>query len=353
MAKSEFLMLAHKYDPKKHFVGNYFLSTKLDGIRALWDGGISKGIPAREVPWANIAKDARLREEVICTGLWSRYGHVIHCPEWWSSKLPQIFLDGELYIKPNSWQELSSIVKRYDKNLTWNKVKYIILDSPPPQIIFEDKIINNTNYKKTFSGIIQWIKNKGGENLFIKPQPFLFTYEKLQNSIQNEYYMVHEQHNIPLHNSQFYIEEQLEKVVEEGLVIRNPMAIYICERTHNLLKYKPYEDDEGIVTGYIWGEETELGSKLLGMMGSLIVNYKGHEFALSGFKDIERKMIFLDHRKGMPANDEGICCHKEKVNSYIGNPMFPRGSTITFRYRELSDKGVPKEARYLRKYKGI
>lgn len=349
MAKSEFLQLCHKYDPQKHFVGNWFLSTKLDGIRAFWDGGVTSGILANQVPWANTEKDKR---EIICTGLWSRYGKVIHAPAWWTAHIPKIPLDGELYCGPRSWQELSSIVKRLPENQlekSWTKIKFMILDSPPLERIFENKIINTTNYKKTFNEIIK--SSTYLEKVLIKPQPFIFVYEKLNKIIDSEYCMVHEQFNIPLHNSRQYIEEQLEKVIElggEGIVIRNPMSTYECCRSHNVLKYKPYLDDEGTVIGYIWGTETELGSKLLGLMGSLIIKYKDKEFNLSGFTDSERKMVYVDHRMGKSANNEGICCPGERVNPYIENPKFPYGTTITFRYRELSDRGIPKEARFFR-----
>ncbi|MCH7649284.1 MAG: hypothetical protein IIA83_11860 [Thaumarchaeota archaeon] len=33
----------------------------------------------------------------------------------------------------------------------------------------------------------------------------------------------------------------------------------------------------------------------------------------------------------------------------IYNPKFPRGSIVTYRYRESTDDGLPKEARFWRK----
>ena len=40
---------------------------------------------------------------------------------------------------------------------------------------------------------------------------------------------------------------------------------------------------------------------------------------------------------------------EQQVPDWIENPMFPRGSKVTFRFRELTDDGIPKEARYWRK----
>lgn len=39
--KRQFLMLAHDYDPKKHSILGWYMSEKLDGLRAWWDGGIT------------------------------------------------------------------------------------------------------------------------------------------------------------------------------------------------------------------------------------------------------------------------------------------------------------------------
>ena len=59
MPKNEFLMLAHKYDVNKHHVDGWFISEKLDGMRCMWDGGVTCGLEKTEVPWANCTKDAR------------------------------------------------------------------------------------------------------------------------------------------------------------------------------------------------------------------------------------------------------------------------------------------------------
>ncbi len=350
--KREFLQLAQKYDAKKHFVANWYLSEKLDGIRCFYDGGISTGIPAAEIPWANVQKDGRLRDQSIATGLWSRYGKVIHAPDWWLNFLPRIPLDGELWISNGSWQKLTSIVKKFNKGNEWDQVKFMVLDAPPLCTVFEDGHINNTNYKKNFNLIISWIKAQGHSDMFVKPEPFIFIYERLKQRItENTHLKIHEQKQIPMKGYQEYVESELKNIVDnggEGVIIKNPMGRYTCERSWNVLKYKPYLDDEGYVLGYRWGKETELGSKLLGLMGSMIVGYMGKQFELSGFTDAERKMIHIIDKKD--AHEVGEVFPGEVVSHGITNPMFPIGSKITFRFRELSDSGVPKEGRYLRTF---
>ena len=44
----EFVQLAQVYDPKKHGIAGWFVSEKLDGMRCLWDGGITRGLPVVE-----------------------------------------------------------------------------------------------------------------------------------------------------------------------------------------------------------------------------------------------------------------------------------------------------------------
>src|SRR5205809_6855024 len=97
---SEFLMLAHKYVPERDSerIKGWYCSQKLDGVRAMWDGGVSRGLLASEVPWANVEKDYRYIEENRATGLWSRLGKVIHAPDWFLDQLPLYPMDGELWI---------------------------------------------------------------------------------------------------------------------------------------------------------------------------------------------------------------------------------------------------------------
>ena len=66
----EFLMLAKPYQNDK--VIGWFLSEKLDGMRAFWDGGVTRG--KYGPPWNN--------QNIKATGLWSRYAKVIHAPDW-------------------------------------------------------------------------------------------------------------------------------------------------------------------------------------------------------------------------------------------------------------------------------
>jgi ATP-dependent DNA ligase len=158
------------------------------------------------------------------------------------------------------------------------------------------------------------------------------------------------------------LDERLFEITEaggEGLILRKPNSLWVPERSHQVLKVKKLDDAEGIVTGFTWGRETDKGSKLLGKMGALILDFNGKKLELSGFTDAEREMALecqTTAPDGMPwrehyaaAIEIGRLHPGEIVQAGIFNPKFPRGSRVSFRYRELSDSGIPKEARYWRK----
>lgn len=354
MAKREFLQLAHTLNPKKHSVAGFFMSEKLDGMRAYWDGGISRGLPIDQVPWANTAKLDRLKDPVVATGLWSRYGIAIRAPEFWLDALPKVPLDGELYLGRKKFQQLVSITKAFASGDRWEAVQYKVFDAPPDEIVFADGEINNDRYKKKFKDIASWLRGRGRTNPWM-PANIGFTtrYRSLQSLIKdgNDIVQLHEQELLPFNMNEAFgrINCRLADICEadgEGVMIKNPSAYYSCERSYALLKHKPFEDAEGTVVGYTWGRETDKGSKLLGLMGALILKINTGTFKVSGFTDDERRMTYV--HSGESAYIYGCGHPDEEAGSHVHNPNFPRGTTVTYKFRELTDAGLPKEARYHR-----
>ena len=348
MAKREFVQLAHTFKPNKHGIGGFFMSEKLDGMRAFWDGGHTRGTPASEIPFANTEKDFRLKTPPIATGLWSRYGNVIHAPGWWLDHLPEIPLDGELYLGRGEFQSLTSIVKRMDFSGDWTDVRFMVFDTPPLDSIFSDGTINNTNFKKSLSGVRQFFDGCptiSPDKVFASRLAWI-----RKHDIENDFVYLHEQIKLPMSTDRA-VETMYDKLMEvqevhgEGIILKKPEDIWAPERTWNVLKVKPWADAEGTVVGYNWGKEG-VGDKLVGRMGSLILKTDAGNFKLSGFTDAEREMEFVN---GESAYLEG-CKYPDggPVDSAIHNPKFPRGSSVTYKYRELTDDGLPKEARYFR-----
>ena len=355
MAKREFLQLAHKYDPKKHLVGGWLCSEKLDGMRAFWDGGISRGYKCSEVPYANTMKDYRLVELPVATGLWSRAGKAIFAPDWFLDKLPNFACDGELFSGRGSFQYCMSTVKRFDPNDdSWNKIQYVCFGRPSFYDVFAIGQIQDHksfNIKITMSTLEWALNNAVGRAVRIEKATIPSRVDLVEYN--NEVFEWHPQTRLPMSSVDYvpFLEAELDRILGlggEGLMLRNPhIPIEHC-RSHNLLKVKSYEDDEGTIIGYVWGKATDKGSKLLGLMGALRVSYKNKEFLLSGFTEAERELVFKSD--GSSAQDYGSqFADGEAVDiDLITNPQFQVGNTVRFKYRELTDEGLPKEARYMR-----
>lgn len=367
--KQEFVMLAHDHVPEKHGYCAYYASTKLDGIRAFWDGGITRGLSCSEVPWANTAKDDRYKIPPRATGLWTRYGKTLQAPDWFLDSLPQFPLDGEMDC--GNWETLSSIIKKLTPNDSdWEDVTYMVFDSPPLREVLADREIKNQNFKKELRNCFKWAMTRycllGIPLPFAADQKFSTIYANLQKYLpQNKCVQLHKQTQISSASSaaaKAQIEELLEPIIaagEEGLILRSPISFWKPERSYGMLKVKPTKDAEGTVIGYKWGKATDVErsisgestDRLLGLMGSLRIKYEKIEFDLaSGFNLGERKMSLVDGRQSDTVIAHGTTHQGEVIPEWIHNPLFPVGSRITFRYRSLTNEGIPKEARFWRKY---
>ena len=108
---------------------------------------------------------------------------------------------------------------------------------------------------------------------------------------------------------------RIEALSGEGLMLRQPGSAYVAGRSSTLLKVKRFHDAEARVIGHEPGT-----GKHKGRLGALLVQMaNGTRFAVgTGFTDKERE-----------------------------SPV-PIGATITFKYQELSDGGVPRFPSFLR-----
>jgi DNA ligase-1 len=106
----------------------------------------------------------------------------------------------------------------------------------------------------------------------------------------------------------------------EGLVLHRGDALYAAGRGVGLLKLKPYEDAEARVVAINPGH-----GRLAGRMGSIVVRTPdGHRFAIgSGFSDADRS-----------------------------DPP-PVGSWVTYQFNGLTNSGLPRFARFLRRRPGF
>jgi len=313
--KREFLQKA-KYWRENDYVSGWYMSEKLDGIRCFWDGGISVGLWASEIPWSGETKQLR------ATGLWSQYGRVLCAPGWWYKLFPRIPMDGELFAGRQNRQYLSSVVMCDVPNDRWKDVVYAAFDSPAYEEVFKDGMIDSAHFKKQFMGIMSWIASRKFERTvtFNDEISFDTINSILSSELKDKEYIIWcNQLKLPMMSSDCInmIEESCTAISGlggEGLMLRRPVSSWVPERTHNLLKVKPYKIGMGTVISI----EPGLG-RLVGMIGALNIELpNGVKFGLSGLTDEERRL-----------------------SSWIGEK-------VCFKYRDLTDDGLPIEARFCR-----
>src|SRR6266478_1734495 len=246
------LLLAESWDNVTD-LSDWWMSEKLDGVRAYWDG-----------------------KQFL-----SRQGNLYHAPAWFIEGLPEVPLDGELWIDRKKFQRTVSIVRRQDKSDLWNEVKFLVFDAPAASGGFEDRIAFLKDALAT------------GKSRFAR---------------------AHE-HQRCSHLDALRTElARIEALGGEGLMLRQPGSKYVAGRSTTLLKVKSFHDAEALVVGHQAG-----AGRHKGRLGALLVRLAdGTDFAIgTGFSDRER-----------------------------GNPP-AIGATVTFRYQELSDAGVPRFPSYV------
>jgi len=197
------LLLAQTWDNAADLT-DWWMSEKLDGVRAFWDG-----------------------KQFL-----SRQGNVYHAPDWFVAGLPGAALDGELWIGRKQFQRTVSIVRRQDKSDHWKDVRFLVFDAPRCQGGFEERL-------KFLA-----------ETLDAKRQP---------------YARLHEQSRCP---GLAQLREELARVESlggEGLMLRQPGSAYEAGRSFTLLKIKSFRDAEAVVLSHQPGKGKFKG--MLGALG--------------------------------------------------------------------------------------
>ena len=361
LSKREFLMLAQEYEPAKHNVARWYMSIKLDGQRAFWDGGVSRGLLATEVPYANTAKDGRFIEPPRATGLWSRYGKVIHAPAEWLDALPVgMNLDMELWMGNNTFQLLRTITGSITPCVeSWRSVVGYVLDAPGWNQVLQDGELTGPNWQGWLDrSMLAWVEKRSKvtpwRGLGLPDEAFRAIRQARALSEAPLTWVVHGQERLPLHpdDAREAVERALTNVTltgGEGLILRRDTGPWVPKRSWDVLKVKKLRDAEAIVTGFTWGRETDKGSRHLGRMGALVTSFNGKRLELSGFTDEEREVRHRDGWVADSATEESIARAGKDGSKDFYAEHFPIGSLVTFTYRELTDDGIPKEARYARK----
>lgn len=198
-------MLAERYtdaiDPAA-----YWVSEKLDGVRALWDG-------------------QRLR---------FRSGREIVAPAWFLAALPATAVDGELWIGRRRFDELSGLIRREDpQDPAWRAVRYMLFDQPGATGDFSARL--HTLRAIVTAAAVPWLQTIP-------------------------------QRRVP---DRIALQRLLDEIVAgggEGLMLHRADARWQPGRSAALLKLTPWQDAEARVVGYVPGKgrlQGKVGSLLV------------------------------------------------------------------------------------------
>lgn len=219
------LTLAQVY-PDGMDPSGYWVSEKLDGVRAYWDG----------------------------SKLWFRSGQPVGAPAWFTRGFPPQPLDGELWLGRGEFELLSGIVRKVEAvDAEWKQVKFMLFELPLAPGTFTER-----------KDQLQRLAEQAAV-------PWLVAVEQFRVSDRKA------------------LESALLKVVAgggEGLMLHRADAPYTAGRSDDLLKLKPYLDSEAVVVGHLPGKGRHTGR--LGAL--LVEGADGRRFRLgTGFSDAQRE----------------------------------------------------------------
>ena len=207
-------------------VRDYWVSEKLDGVRAYWDG----------------------------RRLLSRRGNVFQAPAWFTEGFPPHPLDGELWLGRGAFEAtLSAVRKQRPVAAEWRQLSYQVFELPGAAGDFSQRLAR---------------------------------LERIVAAVNSPYLKLIPQQRLA---NQAALQGKLDEVVAgggEGLMLHRADSLYETGRSNALLKLKTYEDAEAVVIAHLPGKGRNLGR--LGAL--LVEMPDGRQFKIgSGFSDQERE----------------------------------------------------------------
>ena len=219
------LQLAKVYQPGMPLDG-YWVSEKLDGVRAYWDGA----------------------------QLWSKGGNRIAAPEWFTRGYPDQAMEGELWMGRGRFAEVSAAVRRLRPQAQeWRQIRLMLFDLPESRQPFAVRV----------QEMRALVAASSSYTLEVVTQTPATDHDRLM--------------------------QQLDKVMArggEGLMLHHGDSVYHAGRSDAVLKVKSYQDAEARVTGHVVGQGKFAG--MLGALQ--VETDDGRRFRLgTGFSDAERR----------------------------------------------------------------
>ena len=219
------VMLAKPHKETEDYTG-WWMSEKLDGMRAYWTG----------------------------SELFSRNGKPVHAPKWFMDALPRMALDGELMTGRGQFNETISIVRKQKPvDAEWRRITFHVFDAPMQPGGCEQR----------------WADMQGA----VTGIPFVSAVEQVRCSSKK-------------HLAE--TRATVAKLGGEGIMLRAPKSAYEHRRTGQLLKVKSFQDAEARITGYIPGEGKHAGR--LGAYEAVLLKGPRTTFGVgTGMSDRERE----------------------------------------------------------------
>jgi len=208
------LQKANIYDKKVHDIKNWYMSEKLDGIRAYWTG-----------------------KELL-----SKNGKKINAPIWFIKDFPPFELDGELWTKENDFENIQNIVLDTNPSIKWEELTYNIFEIPNA----------SGDFDKRLEKIKLWLEKNPNKYIKIIPQKVCKDESDLDN----------------------YLKNLLEKKAE-GVILKNPKLEYFVGRSNDILKVKKFYDEEGLVIGINYSKDGKFKSLKLQLNNGIVFNLGG------------------------------------------------------------------------------
>ena len=217
-------LLAKVY--KQENVSKWWVSEKLDGVRAIWNG----------------------------KKLHFRSGKLISAPNWFIENFPEQLMDGELWMGRGTFEKLSGIVRKIQPNHNeWRQVSYMLFELPEHPGTFTRRVRKMVKLTETLK--ISWL------------QPIPQIRLNSENALLN----------------------MLDEIVTkggEGLMLHRADSLYHSGRSDDLLKLKPWQDAEATVVEILPGKGKFNG--MMGSL--LVTDESGRRFRIgTGFSNKERK----------------------------------------------------------------
>ena len=219
------LQLAKVYQPGMPLDG-YWVSEKLDGVRADWDGA----------------------------QLWSKGGNRSAAPEWFTRGYPDQAMEGELWMGRGRFAEVSAAVRRLRPQAQeWRQIRLMLFDLPESRQPFAVRV----------QEMRALVAASSSYTLEVVTQTPATDHDRLML--------------------------QLDKVMArggEGLMLHHGDSVYHAGRSDAVLKVKRYQDAEARVIGHVGGQGKFAG--MLGALQ--VETDDGRRFRLgTGFSDAERR----------------------------------------------------------------